>query len=202
MAAQRLSKSGGIFSTIDLNQYGLQSVPPERRASVKEQVGEFLVSRIKRSVRGMSSPVAGEGWKATLSKDYAKEKRAKGGGSNANLRLSGSMMNALTYKVGADGKVHVGIKRTHGPDGRPNDRKAVGHNHFEAGSSVPRRRFLPDQGQDFKGAIDKGIKDIVQSNQSIDLEEVGADVLGGGGEFEAAIGALAATLDVDDLFKL
>ena len=37
-----LKKTGGIFSVIDLNDYGLGAVPAERRNEVKKDVGEYL----------------------------------------------------------------------------------------------------------------------------------------------------------------
>ena len=118
-----LKKTGGIFSVIDLNDYGLGAVPAERRNEVKKDVGEYLLSQIKKSARNITSPVSGESWKSTLSKDYRQEKMARGGGSSANLRLTGSLMNSLTYKLGPGGQVLVGNK-----SGGRNDRKSIGHN--------------------------------------------------------------------------
>ena len=95
---------------MDLNDYGLGAVPAERRNEVKKDVGEYLLSQIKKSARNITSPVSGESWKSTLSKDYRQEKMARGGGSSANLRLTGSLMNSLTYKLGPGGQVLVGNK--------------------------------------------------------------------------------------------
>lgn len=175
---KRISKRGGVFSAIDLKGYGLDQVPLERQASVKKQVGEFIVSRIKQTVQGVSSPVQGERWKSTLSKDYAKDKRSKGGGTAANLRLTGSMLNNLTHKTGKGAEVLVGTKNSSDRDGRSNVKKTIGHNHFERGSTAPRRRFLPAKGQKFNKEIESGIKSIVSANQVLDLQELGAEVLG------------------------
>ena len=166
-----LKKRGGIFSVIDLNQYGLQDVPAERRNAVKKDVGEYLLAEIKKSARNITSPVAGESWKSTLSKDYRAEKLSRGGGGQANLRLTGKLMNSLTYKLGPGGEVLVGNK-----SGGRNDRKSIGHNHFEPRSKSPRRRFLPNAGQKFKQPIEKGVKDIVETSKELDFEDVGLDL--------------------------
>ena len=197
----RLVKRGGVFSSIDLNDYGLRDVPAQDRARVKKQVGDFVTSQIKRSARNLSSPVQGERWKPTLSKEYAKDKKKMGGSSSADLRLTGSLMNNLTHKPADGGEVHVGIRKSTDRDGRPNDRKAIGHNHFEA-SKVPRRRFLPDKGQSFKKSIEAGINRIVEANKSFDLQELAAETLGTATEaagFDATMLALAKTLTPDDL---
>lgn len=193
-----LKKTGGIFSVIDLNDYGLGAVPAERRNEVKKDVGEYLLSQIKKSARNITSPVSGESWKSTLSKDYRQEKMARGGGSSANLRLTGSLMNSLTYKLGPGGQVLVGNK-----SGGRNDRKSIGHNHFEPRAKSPRRRFLPNAGQKFKQNIESGIKDIVKTSQELDFDEVGLDL---DVAVESAVGSLSeyqqsllATLADDDL---
>ena len=171
MAAKRLVKtSSRIFSYIDLNDYGLQSVPPDRRASTKADVGEFVVSRIKRSLRNSSSPVAGEGFKTSLSTAYRSFKTKVGAGSSANLQLFGDLLNSLEAVSGPGGQVGFGHTGA-GRDGRPNARKCVGHCHFE-GSKLPRRRYLPARGQSFKKDIEAGIKEIVELNQVTDLSQV------------------------------
>ena len=197
----KLVKQGGVFSAINLNEYGLRDVPASAHARVKQQVGEFVTSQIKRSARNLSSPVQGERWKATLSKEYAKDKMKMGGGSNANLRLTGSLLNNLTHKAAQGGEVYVGVKASRDRDGRPNDRKAIGHNHFEA-SKVPRRRFLPDKGQSFKKNIEAGIMRIVEANKSFDLQELAAETLGTAAattNFDAAMLAMAQNLTADEL---
>ena len=171
MAAKRLVKTGSrIFSYIDLNDYGLQGVPAERRDSTKNDVGEFVVSRIKRSLRNSSSPVSGEGFKTSLSSAYRRYKAGVGAGSRANLRLFGDLLNSLSHVPGPGGQVGIGHTGS-GRDGRPNARKCVGHCHFES-SKVPRRRYLPDRGQSFKRDIEAGIKEIVEQNQITDLSQV------------------------------
>ena len=171
MAAKRLVKtSSKITSYIDLNDYGLDEVPEDRRGSVKSDVGEYLVSQVKRSLRSSRSPVAGEGFKTTLSEAYRKYKVGVGGGSQANLRLFGDLLNSLAFEPGPGGQVGIGHTGV-GRDGRPNARKCVGHCHFE-NSKLPRRRYLPDRGQSFRDDIEGGISEIVEQYKVTDLAEV------------------------------
>lgn len=171
MAAKRLVKTNSkITSFIDLNDYGLQDVPRDRRNTTKQDVGDFIVSRIKRSLRNSSSPVAGEGFKTTLEEGYRKLKVRQGGSPTANLRLFGDLLNSLNYELGPGGQVGVGHTGV-GRDGRPNARKCVGHCHFES-SKLPRRRYLPARGQNFKRDIEDGIRAIVEANKTIDLQDI------------------------------
>ena len=175
MAAKRLVKTNSkVMSFIDLNDYGLNEVPADQRQSVKEQVGEFVVSKILRSLRNTRSPVAGEPYKSTLSDAYKKLKSSQGGGTKANLRHFGDLLNSLTYEPGPGGEVGIGHLAGRGIDGRPNPRKCVGHCHFER-SKLPRRRYLPAKGQSFKKEIEGGIANIVEENKVLDLSEVSLD---------------------------
>ena len=172
MAATRLAKSSTrIFSFIDLNDYGLRDVPDDRKLTTKQQVGDYVISQIKRSLRGSTSPVQGEGFKTTLSENYRKYKVRQGGGTQANLRLFGDLLNSLQFENGPGGQVGIGHAGT-GRDGNYNARKCVGHCHFER-SKVPRRRYLPDRGQSYNQTIEGGIRSIVEENKIINLEDVG-----------------------------
>ena len=174
MAAKRLIKSNSkITSYIDLMDYGLDEVPEDRHAEVKNDVGEYIVSQIKRSLRGSQSPVAGEGFKSTLSEAYRKLKVKAGGGSQANLRLFGDLLNSLAHEPGPGGQVGVGHTGV-GRDGSPNARKCVGHCHFEK-SKVPRRRYLPARGQSYREDIEGGITEIVDNYKVADVSEISLD---------------------------
>ena len=172
MAARRLSKSSRkIMSFLDLNDYGLDEVPEARRQTTKQQVGDYIVASIKQKLNASSSPVQGEGFKTTLSEAYRKYKVRQGGGSQANLRLFGDLLNSLKFELGDGALLGIGHTGT-GRDGRPNARKCVGHCHFEK-SDVPRRRYLPARGQSYDKEIEDGIKNIVEENKLLDLEDVG-----------------------------
>ena len=172
---------------------GLNEVPEDRQQTTKAQVGEFVVSRIKRSLRGLSSPVQGEGFKSTLSDSYKAYKIKQGAGSSANLRLFGDLLNSLTYEVSKSPQLGIGHTGL-GRDGRPNARKCVGHCHFE-NSTLPRRRYLPDRGQSYKKSIEEGIQNIVNENKLISLEDVqlGDDILSQVFDEQSLLDLLAAS---------
>ena len=130
----------------------LSDVPRNQRSQVKQEVGNFVVEEILRSVSSASTPVSGGKYKATLSKDYADEE--KGGNRTANLELEGDMLDSLEFKNTREG-VEVGIfKASEVP-------KADGHNNFSGKSKLPTRQFIPKENEKFKRNIEKGIKDIV-----------------------------------------
>lgn len=135
-----------ITKKITLDLKGIQN-----KAQAKKDVGEFVVNEILRNLSEGKSPVSGERFKK-LSKEYADQ--FKGGDRKPNLELEGDMLDALTFKNRADG-IEVGVfkKKELG--------KADGHNNFSGDSKLPKRRFIPDEGQDFKANINKGIKQIL-----------------------------------------
>ncbi len=138
-----------ISKLIDLD---LSDVPKEDRTSVKKEIGDYVVDEILEAVSRGSSPVNGLGSFKRLNKDYAKDQ--KGGNTTANLDLFGDMLDSLTFKNTAKG-IEVGIfKSSEVP-------KADGHNNFSGKSTLPLRRFIPDESEDFKKQIEDGIKDIV-----------------------------------------
>lgn len=105
------------------------------------------------------SPVSGEPWKQSLSPDYAKKKKSEGAPPIPNMELSGKMLDALSFQNTKDG-IEIGIfgKKAW---------QADGHNHFSAASEhakAPKRRFLPDEGQNFKPEIKQGIEKIIADN--------------------------------------
>jgi len=138
-----------ISKLIDLD---LSDVPRSERTSVKKEIGDYVVDEILEAVSRGSSPVNGLGSFKRLNKDYAKDQ--KGGNTTANLDLFGDMLDSLTFKNTAKG-IEVGIfKSSEVP-------KADGHNNFSGKSTLPLRRFIPKDGEDFKKQIEDGIKDIV-----------------------------------------
>jgi hypothetical protein len=65
------------------------------------------------------------------------------------------MLNSLDYKVQGE-KIELGIFGEDAP-------KADGHNNFSGKSSLPQRRFLPGEGQEFKSDIKRLVKETVES---------------------------------------
>lgn len=127
--------------------------PDEIKDKIKDEVGSYLLEQTLLSIAETKSPITGEAWKSTLSPEYRKEKQKDGATPIANLENTGSMLQALDYEVTDEG-IKIGI---FGKEAG----KADGHNNLSGDSSLPQRRFLPDEGQDYKRAIDSGVDAII-----------------------------------------
>lgn len=138
-----------VSSEIDLSEY---DIPKEIRDEVHEAVAEYLREQILISVADQVSPVTGRGFKR-LSKNYAKLKLDETGSTDANLDLTGSMLQSLDVTTTRRGLV-IGVFGADAP-------KADGHNNFSGESRLPRRQFLPEEGQRFKPEIRDGVEEII-----------------------------------------
>lgn len=132
----------------------MSQIPRANRSKVKKDIGEFIVTEILLSVSEQKSPVSGGKYKKGLSDDYAKLK----GSNKADLELEGDLLDSLTFK-NKDGGLEIGIfdKKQTG--------KADGHNQIhEAHKTLPERRFIPSEKQNFKRNIMNGVKRIINDN--------------------------------------
>jgi hypothetical protein len=126
--------------------------------SQKNEIGQYLVEQILSDVSSGKSPVKGEGWKSKLSPKYKKYKSTKSSSSVANMELTGDMLDALKFKVSGD-TVEVGIFNY------TQAQKADNHNKFSSASqktNVPKRRFIPDEGQTFRRDIISEVERILE----------------------------------------
>lgn len=129
------------------------------KRAVKREIGDFVVNETLRFVEQGNSPVSGVRKFKRLSEKYADQK--KGGDRNPNLELMGDMLDALTYKQRADG-LEIGV---FGKEAS----KAKGHNtgfaeHPVLDGKVPKRQFIPSEGEGYKQRIERGIKQIIKEN--------------------------------------
>ena len=141
----------------------LKGVPVGKKASVKKEVGEYIIDQIFDHLERGKSPVKGEGKFKKLTAPYAKAE--KGGRTTPNLELEGDLKDATQAKNNQSG-VTVGIF----DDGEIP--KADGHNQFSGEAKAwakqkkfPKRRFIPDEGQEFVTKIMKGIDEIIAENR-------------------------------------
>ncbi len=137
-------------------------LPEAAKNRIKNDVGDFLVEQLVKSAGKTQSPVAGESWKATLSPEYAKKKKAEGLGTKANLDFEGDMLDSLTYEQTKDG-IELGWFGDQAG-------KADGHNNLSGKSDLPTRRLLPDVGQEFVGSIQGEIEKIVADGIADEME--------------------------------
>lgn len=139
------------YSDIELD---LEGLPKSAAAKVKRDVGEFLVEQISTTLAKASSPIEGESW-PKLSKTYKKMKVAQGGVGEANMELTGALLDSLTFEPSAEG-VRVGFFDSQAW-------KADGHLKFSGkNNNTPQRRFLPGKGQNFKDEIQAEVTRIVE----------------------------------------
>lgn len=149
----------------------LKGLTTEVKTQIKNEVGEFIVEQILKSVSSQQSPVVGENW-PKLDPEYKKKKLKELGSGKADLEGSGDMLDALTFKPTKEG-VEIGFFNSEAW-------KADGHLKFSgAENDIPKRRFLPAEGQTFKSDIreevDRIITDAVSENESFlmsDLREI------------------------------
>jgi hypothetical protein len=120
---------------------------------IKDEVGSYLVEQTLLSVADAKSPISGESWDKKLTKEYKAKKVDEGGSPIANLEVTGDMLSALDFESTKDG-IKIGVFGNQAP-------KADGHNNLSGDSSLPTRRFLPDEGQDYKTDIESGVEEII-----------------------------------------
>lgn len=120
-----------------------------------EEAAKFLREQVLEHMGAQKSPVAGYGSFPKLSKEYAKRKRAAGHSPVPNLEFDGDLKDAI--KVYPKGNRLV-IEVT-GAEGA----KADGHCNLSGDSSLPLRRFIPGDGEQFKTPILQGIGRIIKT---------------------------------------
>jgi hypothetical protein len=126
----------------------LSGIPGELKRAVLDEVGEYLVTSVMDYVSESRTPVSGGKFKTKLSKDYAERE----GKDSANLDLTGSMLDSLTYRISGN-SVEVGVFDS---DEAP---KAYNHN---VGDTLPQRQFIPMESQKFKSEIMAGIDEVIE----------------------------------------
>lgn len=134
---------------MDFDKYDAKLTASEKK-EVKNLIREYVEGEIFSMVSNSNSPVAGEGKFPKLNKKYAD--REKNGDREANLDLTGSMLDALKSRNTSDGIVFEITKAKEIP-------KAYNHN---VGDTLPKRQFLPNEGETFKKSILTGIDGIIE----------------------------------------
>jgi len=140
---------------MDLN---LSGIAPKDRARVKNEVGEFIIEEILLRVADGKSPLKGTPRWSKLSSKYAKDE--KGGNTTPNLELDGDLLDALEFKRGKGNKIEIGIFD------KDETGKADGHNNHTGKSKLPKRRFIPDDTEQFYKKITDGVKEIISENKA------------------------------------
>lgn len=159
---------------LDLNDYGLEGVPIERRSAAKVEVANFLRNEVLRRLSEGTSPVGGEGRFPILDPDYATNE--KGGVRTSNLELEGDLKDSLIVRPEAGSFIKYGHEGSQVP-------KSDGHNQISLKAKTwaretgfKKRRYIPDNGQTFDRGITREITTILNSfRETINNPELSPD---------------------------
>lgn len=113
-----------------------------------DKVGQYLVDSMLDKIGEGMSPVKGNGKFPLLKKDYAEHEH--GGERKPILDAHGDMLQALTYKI-VGNSLEIGIFDS--------DQAIKSYNH-NVGDTLPKRQFIPNEGETLKADIMRGIGDI------------------------------------------
>jgi len=146
---------------LDLNDYGLEEVPSQRKSAAKVEVANYLRNEVLRQLSEGKSPVNGEGRFPILDPDYATNQ--KGGVRTSNLELEGDLKDSLIVRPEAGSFIKYGHEGSQVP-------KSDGHNQISLKAKTwaretgfKKRRYIPDNGQTFDRGITKEITTIINS---------------------------------------
>jgi hypothetical protein len=133
-------------------------IPRGYKEEARKEIADFILEKVLEYTADGKSSVDGRPW-AKLSKEYKKHKEAEGSGGEANLQLSGDMLDALRAEANGT-KIKLFVA------GSESD-KADGHCNHSGESELPLRRFIPsnDDGESFSKEIVDGVRDIIKNYQ-------------------------------------
>lgn len=140
---------------------------PKDKSKISEaqaEIADYLLEEALGYIGSAKSPVAGGEYKSSLSPAYKKLKSELSSNTTANLELNGDMLDALEVKKLSNGTLEYGVFK------KSEALKADGHNHSGVfgESTLPKREFIPKEGQTFKRTIISGMKEILQSFEGED----------------------------------
>lgn len=140
-------------TSVDIDLFQDRELPTRAKKRIQDEVGNFLVEQTLVAMDQKKSPVQGEGNFKALSPDYKKLKQREVGSTEANLEFDGVMKDELNFEPTPFG-ISLGVFGDRAP-------AADGHNNLSGKSSLPTRRFLPDEGQNYKAQIAREVDRIV-----------------------------------------
>jgi len=140
-------------TSVDIDLFEGRELPVRVKRRIQDEVGNFLVEQTLISMNQKQSPVSGAGSFKALSPGYKKLKQAQVGSTEANLEFDGVLKDELTFEPAPFG-ISLGVygERAGAADG---------HNNLSGKSSLPTRKFLPDEGEKYKAQIAREVERIV-----------------------------------------
>jgi len=140
-------------TSVEIDLFEGMALTRRQKDEIIDQVGNFLVDQTLVHMNEKKSPVQGEGSFKALSKDYKKKKLEEVGSGEANLEFDGIMKDEISFIPTKNG-IEIGVfgERAGAADG---------HNNLSGKSQLPTRRFLPDEGQNYKRPIQQEVSRII-----------------------------------------
>jgi len=162
---QATATTSKVTSTIDITE-DLKGISEKDQESFANEIGELLVEEILNKLASVESPIAGGSYKTTLSKKYAEKKMNETGSSDANLDLAGDLIRSIDFRYNGN-TIEIGVFDSEQAG------KADGHNNFTGKSRLPRRQFLPEEGQNFTSDIVRLVNETAEKYrvENIELDE-------------------------------
>lgn len=140
----------------------LKGLNRTQKKIAKEEAGRLLIEGIQQSLDESLSPVSGGSFKRTT-KD----------GDRSILFEEGDLREAIVSKNRSDDRIEVGVFKS------SERKKAYNHNmgsNNSSNSTVPERRFIPDENQTFKkkvmDRVDRRLKEIKRGQKETNIEEL------------------------------
>lgn len=132
---------------------------PSVRREALQAMGEFLRDSVLDHVADSKSPVSGGPWKKALSKAYKDVISDFSSVLRANLELSGSMLDALDFKIEGD-QINFGVFDDN-LVGRAEGNN-IGSYGQGRGNRSKARRFIPLSREKFNPEIRSGMRNIAE----------------------------------------
>lgn len=144
-------------TSVELDLFEGRKLPAKTKKRIQDEVGSYLVEQTLASMGEGKSLVQGAPSFPKLSKEYKKKKLEEVGSDKANLEFNGVMKDEMDFEATSKG-VAIGVygERAGAADG---------HNNLSGKSSLPLRKFLPDEGETYKkkiaSEVDRIVADII-----------------------------------------
>ena len=140
-------------TSVELDLFEGRKLTKAVKKRIQEDVGNYLVEQTLKLTAQGKTPVQGVGDFPALSPAYKKKKKEEVGNTKANLEFEGQLKDEIDFVPSPVG-ISIGVygERALAADG---------HNNLSGESSLPLRRFLPDEGQTYKAPIKKEVERII-----------------------------------------
>jgi phage gpG-like protein len=142
------------FDPFDISGISKQGLKPDTIKRAVQAAKEVVVNAVRQDLDDTRSSVTGRNFKK-LDPDYAKIKKRQGGIPIPNLQLSGDLASSIRVMSRSD-KLVLTTEASQ-------QAKADGHNNHSGQSKLPRRPFIPDEGETLRPGIRQEVAATIQS---------------------------------------